>query len=157
MLKRIYFAPKTDKDVTQLLLEYRQLHKFVCEMAVEFCKENSVISEFISCLFKQFVLKNKESAKSLFNFLSFLVCLLTSEAIVESWGSSIDHLLKIKPNTKEGLDLENTGTVDKLALILKGDCVSHFLHIGRNLKANLIAVDRNLSSNEALPCFLNSL
>lgn len=45
MSKRIYFAPKTDEDVKQLFLKYRQLHKFVCEMAVEFCKENSVHHE----------------------------------------------------------------------------------------------------------------
>lgn len=45
MSKRIYFAPKTDEDVKQLFLKYRQLHKFVCEMAAEFCKENSVHHE----------------------------------------------------------------------------------------------------------------
>ena len=38
MLKGIYFAPKTDEDIKQLLFEYRQLHKFVCKMAVEFRK-----------------------------------------------------------------------------------------------------------------------
>ena len=38
MLKGIYFAPKTDEDVKQLLFEYRQWHKFACEMAVEFRK-----------------------------------------------------------------------------------------------------------------------
>ena len=50
MLKGIYFAPKTDEDVKQLLFEYRQLHKFACEMAVEFDKENFVHSGFIICL-----------------------------------------------------------------------------------------------------------
>ena len=183
MLKRIYFAPKADSwiwciDVNQLLFEYRQLHKFAYEVAVEFHKENSVHSEFINiCLLKQSVLKNKEYVKTLFNFLFFAVCLPTSEAIVESWGSSIDCLFKIKPNTKKGLELENTGTVDKLAfirlngpplgfslkwiynsalaLMFKGDYASHFLHIDRNLKATLIVVDRILSSNEALPNFLN--
>ena len=137
---------------------------------MEFCKENSVHSEFIICLLKQFVLKNKESAKTLFNFLSFVVCLSTSEAIVESWGLSI---FKLKPNRKEWLELENTATVDKLVFIrLSGPypglsleltkvhwlwCLnaSHFLHIGSNLKAISIVVDRMLSSNEALPCFLN--
>ena len=42
-----------------------------------------------------------------------------------------------------------------LALTFKGDYTSHFLHIGRNIKVTLIAVDRILSSNETLPCFLN--
>ena len=69
MLKQIYFAPKTDDDVKQVLFEYRQLHKFACEMAVEFRTENSVHSEFIICLFKQFVLKSKEYAKTFYPFL----------------------------------------------------------------------------------------
>ena len=87
-------------------------------MAVEFHKENSVPSEFINiCLLEQSVLKNKEYAKTLFNILFFAVWLPTSEAIVESWGPSIDYIFKVKPNTKKGLELENTGTVDKLAFI----------------------------------------
>ena len=160
------------------MFEYRQLHKFAYEVAVEFHKENSVHSEFTNiCLLKQSVLKNKEYAKTLFNILFFAVWLPTSEAIVESWGPSIDYIFKVKPNTKKGLELENTGTVDKLAFIrlngpplgfslkwiynsalafkFKGDYASHFLHIDRNLKATLIVVDRILSSNEALPNFLN--
>ena len=117
LLKGIYFTHRTDEDIKQLLFEYRQLNKFACEMAVEFHKENCVHSEFIICLLKQFVLKNKELAKTLFNCLSFAVCLPTSGAIVESWGSSIDYLFKTKPNTKEELEQENTGTVDKLAFL----------------------------------------
>ena len=109
-LKGIYFAPKVDEDVKQLLLEYRQLQKFA----------NSVHIEFIICLLKQFVLKNKEFAKTLFNRLSFAVCLTTSKAIAQSWGSYINHHFKTKPNTK-GLELENTAAVDKLVFVrLKG-------------------------------------
>lgn len=37
--------------------------------------------------------------------------------IVESWGSSIVHIYKNKPHTRKGLELDNTGTVDKLVLI----------------------------------------
>ena len=106
------------------------------------------------------------------NFLYTLsfVCLSTSEAIAESLDSSIDHLFKIKPNTKERLELENTGTVEKLAFIrlngqppgiyksalaltFKGDYASHFLHIGRNVKTTLIVLDRILSSNERITVF----
>ena len=78
--------------------------------------------------------------------------------------------LKQKPNTKEGLELENTRTVEKLTfirlnkppqgiyksalvLMFKGDYASHFLHIGRNLKTTLIVVDRILSSNERITMF----
>ena len=35
------------------------------------------------------------------------------------------------------------------------DCASHFVHIGRNLQATLITVDRSLSSIKALQRFLN--
>ena len=51
------------------------------------------------------------------SYLRGYVCLPTWEGILESWGSSIEHLFKIKPNTKEGLELGNNGTVDKLAFI----------------------------------------
>ena len=92
----------------------------------------------------------------MFNCLSFAVCLTTSKAIAQSWGSYINHHFKTKPNTK-GLELENTAAVDKLtfvrlngpppglslnrkicksalALMFKGDYATYFWHIGRNLK-----------------------
>ena len=72
---------------------------------------------FISTVLKKFVFKNKEICPVIFKFLSFVVSLPTSEAIVESWGSTIDYLNKSKRNTYECLDSKDTGTVDKLAFI----------------------------------------
>ena len=106
-------------------------------------------------------------------------CFPTSKAIVESWGSSIDHIYKNKHHTREGLELDNTGTVDKLVfirlngpppglsqnkklfkralcLMCKGDFSSHFLHIGRVLKATSLVIDRISNTDNALRCFLGS-
>ena len=41
----------------------------------------------------------------------------TSEAVVESWGSSNNHLNKNKSHAKEVIGLDDTGTIDKLAFI----------------------------------------
>ena len=99
-------APKIKKHTEKVtLFEHRQLlWNGYGILQGEFCQ-----SEFIICLLKQFILKNKESAKTLFNFLSFVVGLPTSEAIVENWGSSIYHLFKIKPNAKEDLSRKILG------------------------------------------------
>ena len=88
----------------QLLFEYIQLHKFACETAVEHRAQNSV-SEYIPNMLKQFVLKYKETAPIMYKFLSYVVSFPSSEVVVESWGSSIDHLNKNKPNTRKGLEL----------------------------------------------------
>ena len=92
----------------------------------------------------------------LFRFLSFVVSFPTSEAIVESWGSTIDHLNKIKKNVSETQDTQETGTVDKLAfiklngpppglhsnkkmlknalcLMFNGDYSNNFKHVGQAL------------------------
>ena len=71
-------------------------------------------------MFKQFVARNKDTAKS-FRFLSFVACCPTLEAILESWGSSIGHIYKNEPHTREGLELDNTGTVHKLVFIRLND------------------------------------
>ena len=80
---------------------------------------NCSVSMFNQNIFKQFVAINKEKCQLLFKFLSNVIALPTSEAIVESWGSSIDLLHKIKPHTKEVTDTlsltSDTGTEDKTA------------------------------------------
>ena len=112
-------------------------------------------------------------------FLSYIVSLPTSEAIVESWGSTIDYLNKIKRNVFESTDTSETGTVDKLAfiklngpppglksnriflkealtLMFKGNYQKHFIHSGQKLKATSKVVSRITQGNEQeiQPCFL---
>ena len=41
-----------------------------------------------------------------------------------------------------------------LCLMFKGDFSSHFLHIGRNLNATSLVIDRIHNADDALPCFL---
>ena len=100
LVSKINFAPTSENEVKQLLSEYIQLHKFACETTVDHRAQNSV-SEYIPNMLKQFVLKYKETAPIMYKFLSYVVSFPTS--VVESWGSSIDHLNKNKPNTTEGL------------------------------------------------------
>ena len=156
----INFAPKSEIEIKQLLFEHHQLFEYACVSAVEYRSKYSV-QDFIQNLLKQFVYKHKEKCPILYRFLSNVVSFPTSEAIVESWGSTIDHLNKSKPHTKEvtGEDLTDTGTVDKLTfiklygplpglaknktmlklalnLMFNGDFAKQFIHTdGRNLKS----------------------
>ena len=59
----------------------------------------------------------KTNCQTIYKFLSFVVCFPISEAIVESWGSTIDYLNKCKRNVYETSEILETGTVDKLAFI----------------------------------------
>ena len=134
-------------------------------------------------VFKQFVAINKEKCPLLFKFLCNVVALPTSEAIVESWGSSIDHLHKIKPHTKEVTDSHSlttdTGTVDKTAflrlngpppgakkntkflkaalnIMFKDNYAKHFTHSkeGLNLTSKVVTRITNGSDQPSvLPCF----
>ena len=137
---------------------------------------------FISTVLKKFVFKNKEICPVIFKFLSFVVSLPTSEAIVESWGSTIDYLNKSKRNTYECLDSKDTGTVDKLAfiklngpppglktnkkmleyaltLMFKGPYSSHFIHLGKNLGTTSKVMTRIVNGDKStvLPCFFDKI
>ena len=70
-------------------------------------------------MLKQFVQNDKENLCSeLVKLLSFCVAFPVSEAIVESWGSTISHLYAIKHNPSEpNNDLQETGTIDKLTFV----------------------------------------
>ena len=59
-----------------------------------------------------------DDCAELVNLLSFCVSFPVSEAVVESWGSTISHYYGIKHNSKQpDDDLQQTGTVDKLTYI----------------------------------------
>ena len=107
----------------------------------------------------------------MYRFLSNVVAMPTSEAIVESWGSCIDHLHKNKPHTMEVTDgrqdlTSETGTVDKFAFIklngpppgaarnvkilkaalnvmFKGNFPKHFIHVGNlNTTSKTVSIVR---------------
>ena len=179
IVSKINFAPTSDQEIKKLLFECRQLHKFACDVVVDCRAENNSV-QYIPNMLKQFVLKNKDTSPTIYKFLSYVVCFPTTEAVVESCGSFIDRLHKNKPNTMEELELPKTGTVDQLAflklngpppgslknrkmyktalnLLFKGDCASHFLHLGRDLQTTSLVVDRilNVSPDNLQPCFLD--
>ena len=118
----------------------------------------------------------------MYSFLSYVASFPTSEAVVETWGSSIDHLNKNKPHAKGVIGLDDTGTIDKLAfvqrngpppgfhqnrrlfksalqLMYKGDFTKDVLHVcGRNLKTTSLVIERIMNSNDnILPCFMDRL
>ena len=176
----ILFAPNRVSVLKQLFFEYKELYKFACDTAVEFRSEEYAANKFIQNMLKQFVNKYQSKFPVIHSFLSYVVSFPTSEAIVESWGSVIEHLNKNKPHTKEVTGLHDTGTIDKLTfiklngpppcslrnkrlfksarhLMLNGDYTKHFVHIGgRNLKTSSLVVQRIRDINkDVLPCFMN--
>ena len=181
LINPIHFAPKSELEIKQLLFEYTQLWEYACNAAVEYRLNYSVLN-FNENVLKQFVCKHKGKCPILYRFLSNVVSFPTSEAIVESWGSTIDHLNKTKPHTIEitSEDLTDTGTVDKftfiklngpppgldknkkilktaLHLMFKDDFAKHFIHTGQNLNTTSKVVNRimNGDGDKILPCFLN--
>ena len=143
------------------------------------CRPQNSLKEYIPNMFQQFVLQYKDAAPNMYMFLSYVVSFPTSEEVVESWGSAIDHLNKNKYNTREGMGLDDTGRIDKLAFVRlngpppgsiknrkmlktglnlmdKGDYAPHVLHMGKKLKTTSVAVERILNaSSNVLPCFLD--
>ena len=104
-LNTFHFAPKNDHDLKQLLFEYTEMCKFAFTKACEYRGGNYSFNNFNQHVLKLFMSTHSENCPVLYRFLSYVVALPISEAIVESWGSSIDHLHKIKPHTTEVTDL----------------------------------------------------
>ena len=71
--------------------------------------------------------------------MSFCVSFPVSEAIVESWGSTISHLYALKHHPGEvDDDIAETGTIDKLTFIkLNGPppgMLKEPTHVGESIK-----------------------
>ena len=178
LLKDIHFAPCDENDLKQLFFEYKVLWKFAVATATEFRKSIITSKEFTIHYLKQFVFKHHETCPVIFKFLSFTVCLPISEAIVESWGSTIDFLNKTKRHALETLSTAETGTVDKLAfiklngpppglksnktmltaaltLMFNGPYSSHFIHSGQRVGCTSKVISRIIDGDASyvLPCF----
>ena len=55
---------------------------------------------------------------SVTRLFGFNICFPVSEAIVESWGSSLDNVYQKKHNTYDSVDdMDDAGTVDMLVFI----------------------------------------
>ena len=122
-----------------------------------------LVNAKIICLSTTNNLFNKYGRKFhiLYSFLSYVVSFPNSEAVVQSWGSSIDLLNKNKPHAMEVIGLDDTGTIDKLAFVrhigpppgFQQNKVTYFtkdfLHVGgRNLKTTSLVIERIMNSND---------
>ena len=181
-LNPFHFVSTKDDDIKQLLFEYTELCKYAFKAACDHRVNYSLLT-FNHHVLKQFVSMNSEKCPLMYRFLSNVVAMPTSEAIVESWGSCIDHLHKNKPHTMEVTDgrqnlTSETGTVDKFAFIklngpppgaarnvkilkaalnvmFKGNFPKHFIHVG-NLNTTSKTVSRIVNGTDldsVLPCF----
>ena len=111
LVNPLHFAPKLDNELIQLYFEFKVLFKFACSLAErERSNMNSQSFNFNTFYLKHFVLEQEENCQLIYKFLSFVVCFPTSEAIVESWGSTIDYLNKCKRNIYETPDILETWT-----------------------------------------------
>ena len=109
-------------NTRSLYPQYKALQDFAFATLMESAKSGSDDDGLTSTrhILKQFVHNDRHDnhCAELIRLMSFCVCFPVSEAIVESWGSTISHLYAIKHNPKEPSDdLLETGTIDKLTFI----------------------------------------
>ena len=123
------------------------------------------INDLCINVIEQYVLNFKYDHCQFIRFILFIVCFPVSEAIVESWGSSLENIYNKKHCVKDGSDLYDVGTVDCLTFIrlncpppsmthniclykdaltvmFSGDYACHFLHSGQQLGTTSKVVSR---------------
>ena len=104
-------------DTAYLYVQYNHLLKFVFNALLESATRGDEELCSTAILLKRFV-NEVHDCPELVCLLSFCVSFPVSEAIVESWGSTISHFYSIKHNPGEPSDdLLEPGTVDKLSYI----------------------------------------
>ena len=167
-------------DKSYLCVQYNRLIKFVYDALLKSAARNDDDLTSTVNLLKRFVNEFGQDCPELVHLLSLCVSFPVSEAIVESWGSTISHYFTIKHSTTEPInDLKETGTVDKLTYIklcgpppgrtsnrrllkaalhrhFKSDYAQHFVNSDRFDRATSKVVTRILNpvnSYNILPCF----
>ena len=143
----------------------------------------NINSFFIIKLLKKFVHEEKFHCPSLYRLLSFCVSFPVSEAVVESWGSTITYICSLKHHPGEANDdISQTGTIDKLTFIklngpppgmlnnrsiferalvshFNGNFANHFINTTKFDRGTSIVVNRILNPTDSkidaiLPCFI---
>ena len=123
MLNDLPFIDKI--NTVSLWPQYKELQDFVfatVKNAVDSASSSNDELPSTAYMFVQFVQNDKEKnlCSELVKLLSFCVAFPVSEAIVESWGSTISHLYAIGHNPSEpNNDLHETGTIDRLTFVGK--------------------------------------
>ena len=116
LIKDFHFSPREDRDVKLLYFQYKQFVQFGISTVVNL-RANENINDLCINVIKQYVLIFQyDQCCQFIRFISFVVCFPVSEAIVESWGSSLENIYN-KHCVKDGSNLYNVGTVDHLTLI----------------------------------------
>ena len=158
-----------------LFTQYLNLLRFTYDNM--FHAANTVVNPTIY-LIKKFVSENGTENAELTRLISFCISFPVSEAIVESWGSSITHLYNIKHNPGEHHDdLKEPCTIDKLVFIrlngpppgksgneelfevalnlqFNSSYAKHFVNTSRFARAASKVVTNIVNSNvNVLPCF----
>ena len=161
-----------------MYFQYKQFVEFGIKTVVNL-RKNENINDLCVNVIKQYVLNYKSDHSQFVRFLSFIVCFPVSEAIVESWGSSLENIYNKKHCVKDGSDLYDVGTVDRLTfirlngpppsmthnrclykdaltLMFGGDYACHFIHSGQQLNTTSKVVSRIQAPPESsiLPCYL---
>ena len=115
IITSIPFISKKEDDLKTLYFDLCQIKEF---MMIELINNRSrgEISETRHLIKKAYNKLNSNCSKGCY-FMLKVVCFPVSEAIVESWGSVIDEIVKSKRIFKEQVDSESTDNTEKLCFI----------------------------------------
>ena len=118
-LNLIKSLPYKDKlNLTDLYFEYCEFLKYTLSESKIIRQKVKVETLKTSYLIKKFVSDVGDKHPSVTKFLGFNISFPVSEAIVESWGSSLDNVYKKKHHIKSPIDdLNSPATADMLVFI----------------------------------------
>ena len=91
IIKKFHFSPSREEDIKSLFFQFKEYIKFGLDYVDKLRRNESVIDLTINVI-KQYVLHFKNDHSLFVRFISFIVCFPVSEAIVESWGSSLENI-----------------------------------------------------------------
>ena len=111
----IPFVSRCSQSVKDLYFELRDVRQHLVTKLSEVRGEGETIT--MISLLKHIYRDNVDHYKIACKFMSFIVSFPVSEAIVESWGSAIDKIIKDKCSFKEHLDLDEIDLIEKLVFI----------------------------------------
>ena len=111
--------PYKDKVICDsLYFEYTELLRYAASQAEILRSKSRVCTLSTPYLLTKFVSEIGDKLPNVTKLFSFSFCFPASEAIVESWGSSLDAVYHKKHRTYDPVDdLNETGTVDMLVFL----------------------------------------
>lgn len=111
--------PYKDKvTCDSLYFEYTEFLRYAASEAEVLRSKSRIETICTPYLLKKFVSERGDQLPQVTKLLSFSICFPVSEAIVESWGSSLDAVYHKKHHTYDPVDdLKQTGTVDMLVFL----------------------------------------